>query len=470
MPKTKSKVVPTYEQLINQAIRRLMLTITLMVSLITLLMVGTQQTVNTTREARDLMSSLKTANIKDVPSFIHWNNSTTRNTKQPAFIRVTTPKTTVTTATKTKQMIITSPSSKAFFARKTNQIMGPLVYVRGFGFFLSYTQKDGRNTYQLWVSLRRLINSLLIMIVLIILATVWAMAIGTWWAHRLATRLSKPTITLLHETQYTSNNPDRDQPTLAVPDSPREINDLGQAFNELLVTQNRRLQHERQFISDASHELRTPIAAIRGNLSLIRRRGEAHPEVIPESLQFIDEESLRMQHLIENLLHLSRADRAKLALTDQDLSFLTLQLGEHYQPSIDQPLKLAVEPNIHVAGNAEMLQQIVVALLDNAHKYSPHDQPITLSLTQTETHIKLAVADLGEGIPDDQKQAIFQRFYRVDQSRSQEIEGSGLGLAIVHQLVTLNQAKIHVTDNQPRGTIFTVSWPRHQTDTAATKE
>ncbi|AVK61702.1 sensor histidine kinase [Lactobacillus sp. CBA3605] len=448
----------TYEQLINRAIKRLVLTITLMISLIILVLVGGQQTINTTHEAHDLMSSLKRANIKDVPSFIQWNNSTTRNTKQPAFIRVTTQKATLTTTTKNRRTILTSPSSKSFFANRQTHLVGPLIYVQKFGFVLLYTQKDGHNTYQLGVSLQRLMHSLLILIALIIAVTLLTLAIGTWWAHRLAARLSAPTIALVHETKYTSNNPEADQPTLKVPTSPREINDLGQAFNELLVTQNHRLQHERQFISDASHELRTPIAAIRGNLSLIRRRGTAHPEVIPESLHFIDEESLRMQHLIENLLHLSRADRAKLTLTDQNLSDLLLQLADHYQPSWSQPLKLAIAPNIHVAGNAEMLQQIVVALLDNAHKYSPADQPITLSLTQTAEQTQLAVADLGEGVPDDQKAAIFQRFYRVDQARSQTIEGSGLGLAIVQQLVTLNQATITVTDNQPQGTIFTVSW------------
>lgn len=116
----KNNTTPTYEQLINKAIRRLMLTITLLVSLITLLMVGTQQTINTTREARDLMSSLNQANIKDVPSFIQWNNTTTRNTKQPAFIRVTTKKATLTTATKTKRTIITTPSSKSFFHQATD--------------------------------------------------------------------------------------------------------------------------------------------------------------------------------------------------------------------------------------------------------------------------------------------------------------------------------------------------------------
>lgn len=458
MPKSNS--IPTYEQLINQVFKRLVLTITLMISAIILIIVGGQQTLNTSREARELMTSLHQANIKDVPSFIRWNNNTTRDSKQAAFIRVTTDKATLTTATKTKQTILTSPSSKAFFAEKQTHFVGALVHVRGFGFFLAYTQKDGENTYQLWVSLRRLLNSLLILICLTILVTLLTLAAGTWWAHRLAARLSAPTISLLHETKYTSNQPDADQPTLTVPTSPREINDLGHAFNDLLVTQNQRLQHERQFISDASHELRTPIAAIRGNLSLIRRRGDAHPEVIPESLNFIDEESLRMQHLIENLLHLSRADRAKLTLVDQDLSFLLLQLGEHYQPSLSQPLKLAIDADIHVKGNAEMLQQIVVALLDNAHKYSPADQPITLSLHATDHDVRLAVSDCGEGIPDDQKAAIFQRFYRVDQSRSQEVEGSGLGLAIVQQLVSLNHAKIEVTDNQPQGSVFTLIWTK----------
>ncbi|MGO3900799.1 MAG: hypothetical protein ACTJIG_11805 [Lactiplantibacillus argentoratensis] len=208
----KNNTTPTYEQLINKAIRRLMLTITLLVSLITLLMVGTQQTINTTREARDLMSSLNQANIKDVPSFIQWNNTTTRNTKQPAFIRVTTKKATLTTATKTKRTIITTPSSKSFFTKQQTKLVGPLVYVRGFGFFLSYSEKDGHNTYQLWVSLRRLFNSLLILILLMLVVTCAALVLGTWWAHRLALRLSDPTIKLLHATKYTSNNPDSDQP------------------------------------------------------------------------------------------------------------------------------------------------------------------------------------------------------------------------------------------------------------------
>jgi Signal transduction histidine kinase len=191
---------------------------------------------------------------------------------------------------------------------------------------------------------------------------------------------------------------------------------------------------------------------------LIKRRGDKHPEVIPESLDFIDEESLRMQNLIENLLHLSRADRAKIKLTSQNLSILVQNIGQHYQASIKQLLIYDIEDDLFVLGNEDMLQQILIALLDNACKYSPVDQPITLSLHKDNNNIELSVKDQGIGIEDDQKKKVFQRFYRVDQSHSTKIKGSGLGLAIVKQLVNLNHANISIEDNQPHGTIFMITF------------
>jgi Signal transduction histidine kinase len=90
-------------------------------------------------------------------------------------------------------------------------------------------------------------------------------------------------------------------------------------------------------------------------------------------------------------------------------------------------LNLAVEPNLHIEGDNDTLKQIIVALLDNASKYSADNAPITLRLTGNDKQIQLSVEDLGMGIPDDQKKLIFQRFYRVDTSHSTEIKGSGLG-------------------------------------------
>src|SRR5699024_5478098 len=119
----------------------------------------------------------------------------------------------------------------------------------------------------------------------------------------------------------------------------------------------KRLQRERDFVSNASHELRTPIAAVRGNLNLIKRHGDKHPEVIPESLGYIDEESLRMQHLIENLLHLSRADRAELVLEKIDLSEITNSIGQQYKKTIAKELNLDIQPDLHILGNIDALKQ-----------------------------------------------------------------------------------------------------------------
>lgn len=451
----------TYQELINNAIRKLVIIITLAISALILAVVGVQQYSQTVHEARGQMMSLYFSNIDDVPGFIQWSNQNNRHTKQNTVIRVKTKKSSITAASdRAGQQIMTTSASKKFINQHKFSIFPGqhIVFVQNFGFFLFYQKKDDDTTYQLWISLSRLINSLILLLILISIIVFVTLGFGTWWAQRLAEKLSAPTIDLVNETRSTTKDPDFDQPKLTVPTSPQEIKELGDAFNELLDTQNKRLQRERDFVSNASHELRTPIAAVRGNLNLIKRHGDKHPEVIPESLGYIDEESLRMQHLIENLLHLSRADRAELVLEKINLSEITNGIGQQYKKTIAQELNLDIQSNIHILGNVDALKQIMVALLDNANKYSPDNTPIKLSLKQNGSKVDLSVADQGIGIPDDQKQLIFQRFYRVDTSHSTEIKGSGLGLSIVSQLVKLNNGLIKVLDNQPHGSIFKIEF------------
>ncbi|WP_338232715.1 sensor histidine kinase [Companilactobacillus muriivasis] len=458
---TDTQKSPSYQELINSAIRKLVIIITLSISAIILVVVGIQQYSQTVHEANGQMMSLYRSNIDDIPGFIQWSNQNNRHTKQNTVVRVKTNKSSITAASnRAGQEIMTTSASKKFInQRKVLILPGQhIVYVQGYGFFLFYTRKDADTTYQLWTSLSRLINSLLLLLIIISIIVFVTLGFGTWWAQQLAAKLSAPTIALVKETRSTIKDPDTDQPTLAVPDSPQEIKELGNAFNELLEAQNQRLQREKDFVSNASHELKTPIAAIRGNINLIKRHGDKHPDVIPESLGFIDEESLRMQNLITNLLHLSRADRADLVLEKVDLSEIAEQIGSQYQKTLAHELKLSITSNLNISGNADTLKQIIVALLDNANKYSTEETPITLALEKAAGKIKLSVKDLGMGIPDDQKKLIFQRFYRVDTSHSTEIKGSGLGLSIVSQLVKINNGSIVVLDNQPKGSIFEVSF------------
>jgi len=451
----------TYQELINQAIRKLVIIITLSISALILVVVGVQQYVQTAHEANGQMMSLNMANIDDIPSFIHWNSQNNRHTKQNTVIRVKTNKSSITAASnRAGQEIMTTSTSKKFInQRKISILPGQhIVYVQGYGLFLFYSTKNDDTTYQLWTSLNRLISSMFLLLIIISIIVFVTLGFGTWWAQQLATKLSSPTIALVNETRSTIKDSETDQPTLKVPDSPQEIKELGNAFNDLLTAQNQRLQRERDFVSNASHELKTPIAAIRGNINLIKRHGDKHPDVIPESLGYIDEESLRMQNLIGNLLNLSRADRAELILEKVNLSQIAEKIGQQYQTSITDKLKLQIDPDLQISGNADTLKQIIVALLDNAKKYSPDESEITLKLEKVAERIQLSVIDLGLGIPDDKKQLIFQRFYRVDTSHSTEIKGSGLGLSIVSQLVKLNNGSIKVLNNVPKGSIFMISF------------
>lgn len=451
----------SYQELINHAIRKLVIIITLSISALILIVVGVQQYAQTVHESRGQMMSLYRSNIDDIPGFIQWSNQNNRHTKQSTVIRVKTQKSSITAASnRVGQEIMTTSASKKFINQHKISILPGqhIVYVQGYGLFLFYSKKDSDTTYQLWTSLNRLINSLILLLIIISIIVFVTLGFGTWWAQQLAAKLSAPTIELVKETRSTTKDPDFDQPTLEVPNSPQEIKELGEAFNELLQTQNQRLQREKDFVSNASHELKTPIAAIRGNINLIKRHGDKHPDVIPESLGFIDEESLRMQNLITNLLHLSRADRADLVLEDVDLSKITQKIGQQYQKTITHDLKLKIDPDLHISGNSDTLKQIIVALLDNANKYSPENSAINLVLKKFGPKVQLSVEDFGIGIPDDQKDLIFQRFYRVDTSHSTEIKGSGLGLSIVSQLVKLNNGVIQVLDNQPKGSIFQVSF------------
>jgi len=453
----------TYQQLINNAIRKLVIIITLSISALILIVVGVQQYVQTVHEANGQMMSLNMANIDDIPSFIHWNSQNNRHTKQNTVIRVKTNKSSITAASnRGGQDIMTTDTSKKFINQhKISVLPGQhIVYVQGYGLFLFFSTKNEDTTYQLWTSLNRLISSMFLLLIIIAIIVFVTLGFGTWWAQQLAAKLSSPTIELVEETRNTIKNPETDQPTLTVPESPQEIKELGNAFNDLLTAQNQRLQRERDFVSNASHELKTPIAAVRGNINLIKRHGDKHPDVIPESLGYIDEESLRMQNLIENLLNLSRADRTELVLENINLSQIAERIGQQYQTSITDKLKLQIDPDLHITGNADTLKQIIVALLDNAKKYSPDNLPIALKLEQASSKIQLSVEDHGIGIPDDQKKLIFQRFYRVDTSHSAEIKGSGLGLSIVSQLVKLNNGTIEVLNNLPQGSIFKISFDK----------
>jgi len=439
----------TYADIIRRSFTSLLLTIGIIIVLTVSITLVVDQLLRAQNQAEQLSASLETSQVTNFQDWLAINRSSGLNSHNTfVFIRNANGSTTSLL-----------PHGASLAAADTWSVpFTHLTYIKGWGLFFAEALKTGGRTYHLYIGMHVLVGNLHVLISVLIIAIGISLLIGLWFVRRLAKRISAPTIQLATAAQQAAANPEMTQTELPQPTEPVEVAQLAKDFNQLLASQNGRLQRERQFISDASHELRTPIATIRGNLKLIKRRGDQHPEIIPESLGFIDQESLRMQHLIENLLHLSRVDRAEVVRQPIALSTLAQGVVSHYQPLISQPLTFMGSDETAMAlGDTDMLHQILTALLDNAHKYSPADQPITVQVATHADTVTLTVADLGDGIPAADRAHIFERFYRVDASRSSKIEGSGLGLAIVAQLVQLNQGTITVADNVPRGTRFTVT-------------
>lgn len=293
------------------------------------------------------------------------------------------------------------------------------------------------------------INLLIVNLLLNVIGLIVGAVLIYWMVGRWSQKLSKMSTEL--------NQLDETQGYLTVPEDPQEIYQVAMAFNTLLEKQREAIKREKQFVSDASHELRTPIAAIRGHMNLIQRRSETHPEVIPQSLAFIDKESKRIELLSEQLLTLGRVEN-KNNLEIIDFSSLVTQEVEDLQLSSERDFILQIEPEIYFKAAKTDLQQIIQNLLENALKYAPTGE-IKISL-QKNDKINLQVADQGIGIADEEKEKIFERLYRIDPSRSSEISGSGIGLSIVKALVTKYGGDIQVEDNKPKGTIFTVYFPK----------
>ncbi len=275
--------------------------------------------------------------------------------------------------------------------------------------------------------------------------------------HRLAKRWTRPLTSLDNEIDAITPQSDRLQ-TLAVPQQPLEVRKVAQSFNQLLERQYRIMQREKEFIANASHELKTPLAGILGHVNLIRRHGDKHPELIGKSLKYIDQEAQRMSQLINELLILEGHQTKKL--TEINLSKIIFAEVESLQGAYQQKFITDLNPNISYQITKGDFQSLVHNLLENAAKYSPTDSTIDVQLTTDDRHIILRVADQGQGIAKENRQKVFERFYREDESHSNKVTGSGIGLSIVKMIIEKYHGKITIRDNEPVGTIFTVYLPK----------
>ena len=241
-----------------------------------------------------------------------------------------------------------------------------------------------------------------------------------------------------------------------------EMDDLIGTINGMIARLEGSFKRMAEFTADASHELKTPICAMKGEaevLLLKERKGEEYQEGLAHFIEEFD----RLNHLINDLILLAKFDTTqvelkraplRLDLLIQDLSDLFRVLAEQNNIA----LEIGTVEEVTVMGDKMRLQQLFTNLIDNAIKYTPKGS-IHVTVERNEGAGLVKIMDTGMGIPKEEQENIFKRFYRVDKSRSKEIGGVGLGLSIAEWIVHAHQGKIEVKSELNQGSTFTVYLP-----------
>lgn len=225
-------------------------------------------------------------------------------------------------------------------------------------------------------------------------------------------------------------------------------------------------EQQKQFVADASHELKTPLTVILANAGIVLSHREDTVAHQSKWVEYIQAEAQRMTALVNDLLYLAKTDDAKtrpllVPVNISDIAWSGLLPFESVAFEQEKALASDIAPNLTVLGDETRLRQLVVILMDNACKYAGEHGRILMRLDRHQDKVRLTVNNTGEPIPADRLERVFERFYRVDPSRGRENGGVGLGLAIAKSIAETHGGKITVQSSAESGTTFTVTLPEY---------
>jgi signal transduction histidine kinase len=222
-------------------------------------------------------------------------------------------------------------------------------------------------------------------------------------------------------------------------------------------------EKQKQFVADASHELKTPIAIIEANTDVVLSNPDDLVKEQSKWLEYIKNETQRMTKLVQQLLFIAKFDSGeeRLVFENFDISELVSGMCLVFEPLIfekGKALETGIDPDLKINGDADKIKQLVTILIDNAIKHSDENGKVYVALTEEKQKgkVKLIVANTGEPIPQESQDKIFERFYRVDKSRARATGGSGLGLSIAKTIVENHKGSINVYSRPGELTRFVV--------------
>ncbi len=252
---------------------------------------------------------------------------------------------------------------------------------------------------------------------------------------------------------------------LNVEGTKNELKDLANVINAMLDRIETSYESQKQFVSDASHELRTPIAVIQGYANLLNRWGTTNEEVLHESIDAIQNEARSMQDLVEKLLFLSRHDKKTLKLTKKRFNMRPLvedMVKETRLVASNRIINNSTMEDVIVYGDKQSLKQAIRIFIDNAVKYTEDGDEITISCQKVNDDCVITIQDSGIGMTRNDVDHIFDRFYRSEHVRNQNISGHGLGLSLAKLIILAHTGKIKVHSQFKKGTSFIITLPKRK--------
>ena len=295
---------------------------------------------------------------------------------------------------------------------------------------------------------------------LVILFTIIGVVITVIVSKLLSRRILRPINNVIKTAKSIST--DDLSKRIEIPKGEDELQNLILIINEMLDRLETSFENQTKFVSDASHELRTPLAIIKGYAEIIRKRGTTDIDIFVESIDSIISETDNMRNLIQKLLFLAKGEITKIntKFIDIDANEMVHQIHSDTVVSIKtHSFHLEMGKDYKIKGDETLLQQAIRALIENAVKYSePHTNVYIKSFIKNGFG-RISIRDEGVGISDEDAKRIFDRFYRVDLSRTKATGGTGLGLAIVKRIVEIHNGKIEIDSKMNEGTEISIVLP-----------
>ncbi|TCP24841.1 signal transduction histidine kinase [Scopulibacillus darangshiensis] len=335
------------------------------------------------------------------------------------------------------------------------------------GLFLAsstpWTQKNGEmGTIHVAAQLNNITDFLTVLIKILLFAAAFGIFMGSLLIYFLTKRNIRPLIEITNSVSLMRDSSDLKK-RVPVPKEPTELTELSTVFNTLLDKLEDQFEREKSFVANASHELKTPITALRGHLNLLKRWGKHNPKVLKQSLQAMDIEGEHMQRLVHQLLKLAQSTNP-IGITRQQVRVESVIADsiKQLKPILNnKKIIMNVNSSVEVIGDPNQLRQVTNILLENALKYTNEGDTIEIYLSESRDKdcAVFSVSDTGIGIPTGEKSRIFERFYRIDKARSRKTGGTGLGLAIAKEIVDNHNGYIEVDSTIGIGSKFSVFLP-----------